>query len=70
MLFQKKIEPRCAYCAKGAKLGEDKILCAKKGVVSPGGSCRGFQYDPLKRVPPKPAGLDMSGLKDEDFQLD
>ena len=69
MLFQKKIEPRCAYCAKGAPLGEDKILCAKKGVVEPTGHCMRFKYDPLKRTPPKPARLDFSSLKDEDFSL-
>ena len=35
MLFQKDIEPRCAYCQRGAQLEDDKILCVKKGVVSP-----------------------------------
>lgn len=70
MLFQKDIEPRCTYCARGAALGEDKVLCPKKGVVAPGGSCRAFKYDPLKRVPPKPAAADFSKLKDEDFRLD
>lgn len=70
MLFQKNIEPRCAYCARGASLGEDKILCAKKGVVSPAGHCPRFQYDPMKRVPPKPAVLDTGKLRDEDFKLD
>ncbi len=69
MLFQKKIEPRCAYCQRGTQLDEENILCAKKGVVSPAGSCRAFQYDPLKRVPPMPKAPDFSGLKDEDFQL-
>ena len=69
MLFQKKIEPRCAYCQRGTQLDEEKMLCAKKGVVSRGGSCRAFRYDPLKRVPPPPCPLDLSGLKDEDFTL-
>ena len=49
--------------------GEEKVLCAKKGVVSRTGSCRAFRYDPLKRVPPPPRPLDLSGLKDEDFTL-
>ena len=70
MLFQKKIEPRCSYCAKGAPLGEEQILCVKKGVVSPGGHCSSFKYDPLKRVPPKPASLDTGRWKDSDFRLD
>ena len=69
MLFQKSIEPRCAYCAKGAPLEGGQVLCRKKGVVAPGGSCGGFRYDPLKRTPPKPAVLDTGKLKDEDFRL-
>ncbi len=70
MLFHKNIEPRCAYCAHGASLGENKVLCAKKGVVSPGFHCPRFRYDPLKRVPPKPAVLDTGKLPDDAFQLD
>jgi hypothetical protein len=69
-LFQEKIDPRCVYCAKGAPLDEGQILCAKRGVVSPEGSCAAFQYDPFKRVPPKPVKLDTSKLKDQDFRLD
>lgn len=69
-LFESSIEPRCIYCAKGAPLDEGHILCAKKGVVTPGDACFGFRYDPLKRVPPKPAALDLSKLSDEDFRLD
>ena len=48
---------------------EEKILCTKQGVVAPGGSCRSFKYDPLKRVPPPPVAPDFSKLKDEDFTL-
>lgn len=69
MLFSKNMEPRCAYCAHGAQMNESSILCKKKGVVSPGDQCRSFQYDPLKRVPPKPVSLDFSQFKDEDFSL-
>ena len=68
-LFQDKIAPRCVYCARGAQLEEDRILCPKKGVVAPTDSCRSFQYDPLKRIPPKPVSLDTSGLNQEDFSL-
>ena len=68
-LFQKKIEPRCAYCAHGRALEEDQIVCPKKGVMSAGSHCRSFRYDPLKRVPPRPAAPDFSRLKDEDFTL-
>ena len=53
-LFQRKIEPRCAYCAHGKPLGEDQIVCPKKGVMSAGSHCRSFRYDPLLRTPPRP----------------
>ena len=68
-LFQKEIEPRCAYCAKGRELEEGKVACPKKGVMSAGDHCRAFRYDPLKRVPPRPTKLSTEGLKDEDFTL-
>lgn len=69
MLFEKDMEPRCAYCKRGAPLDEDQVMCVKKGIVSPAGSCRKFKYDPLKRVPPKPLTVDFSHLKEEDFVL-
>ena len=69
VLFEKKMEPRCAYCARGTRLDEKSILCAKRGVVPAGNACRAFQYDPLKRVPPRPAPLDFDRWKEEDFTL-
>lgn len=69
MLFDKKIDPRCAYCKRGAPLEDGAILCGKHGVVAPNHACRSFKYDPFKRTPPKPIQLDMSKLKDEDFSL-
>ena len=69
MLFSKKIEPRCAYCQRGARLSEDKVMCLKKGIVSAASQCRRFQYDPLKRVPPKPPALSLSKFSEEDFKL-
>jgi len=69
MLFEKDIEPRCAYCKRGASLGEDRVMCLKKGIVSAAGACRKFRYDPLRRVPPKPMRADFSRLKEEDFVL-
>ena len=67
MLFQKNIEPRCLYCKRGVALDEEQILCSRKGVVDPGGACRAFRYDPLKRVPKKPVVANFSHLKKEDF---
>lgn len=68
-LFQKKIEPRCAYCAHGRQLSQDEVACPKKGVMAAGSRCRSFRYDPLKRVPPRPAKPAGAGLPDEDFKL-
>ena len=69
MLFRKDIDPRCAYCQRGNKLDEDRVLCPKKGVVSPSDHCRSFQYDPLRRLPPEMAQLDFSKLSQKDFNL-
>ncbi len=69
MLFAKKIEPRCMYCQRGTALSEEQMICRKRGVVSAGSHCRAFRYDPLKRVPVRPAVLELSKLKDEDFVL-
>ena len=68
-LFQKKIEPRCTYCAHGRALGDHQVVCPKKGVMDPGSHCRSFRYDPLKRVPPRPIKPAGSDLPDEEFQL-
>ena len=68
-LFQTSIEPRCAYCARGRALDPGQVVCSKKGVMSAGSSCSAFRYDPLKRVPPRPAKLAGTSLKDEDFKL-
>lgn len=68
MLFKKKIERSCAYCAHGTKLEDDQILCVKKGVVK-AGKCRKFSYDPTKRIPLKPKALDFDKYKTEDFSL-
>ena len=69
MLFEKKMDPRCSYCSRSARLYDETVMCIKKGVVPAGYHCRGFQYDSLKRVPPRLAAPDFSRLKDEDFSL-
>lgn len=69
MLFTKKIEPRCEYCERGTLLSEHKILCVKKGITKPQDCCKKFRYDPLKRIPPRPAVPDFSRLKENDFSL-
>lgn len=69
MLFRKKIEPACTYCVHGAKLDEETILCAKKGMKYCDDKCFRFKYDPTKRVPLKAKALDLSKYAQEDFSL-
>lgn len=69
MLFRKKIERSCAYCVYGANIGDEQILCAKKGLRTMDDKCRKFQYDPCKRIPAKARALDFSKYDNEDFSL-
>ena len=69
MLFRNDHEPSCSYCANGAPVGEENIICVKKGIVKPWGKCRRFSYDPLKRVPEAPELPSGKELREEDFQL-
>ncbi len=69
MLFRKKIEPRCAYCAKGRTISDDQVACIKRGIMAPEDRCASFTYDPLRRVPPRPVKLSTEKLKQEDFDL-
>lgn len=68
MLFRRDIEPHCAYCERGERVSDTEIRCAKRGGVAPGDSCKAFRYDPLKRIPPRPASLRRK-FKPEDFSL-
>ena len=67
--FRKDIEKRCAYCTCGSVISDTEAVCSRKGVVDAAHHCRHFKYDPLKRVPPRPAVLDESKLSAEDFSL-
>lgn len=69
MLFQDKIDPRCAYCRRGLPLEGGQIACPKRGVVSPGSHCPAFRYDPLRRVPPRPQAPLALPVSADDFQL-
>ncbi len=68
-LFRKNIEPRCAYCARGSRIDAAHVACVKRGVVEDTESCPAFRYDPLRRVPPRPAELNTSKLSPEDFRV-
>lgn len=69
MLFRKKMERSCSYCAYGVKQDDTTILCSKKGKKKPEDQCRRFCYDPIKRIPPKPKALNFEQYKDDDFSL-
>ena len=68
-LFRKHMEKRCAYCAHGSAVGETQVACPRKGVVDAAGHCCRFRYDPLKRVPPRPAALKTERYDAEEFRL-
>ena len=68
MLFRKKIDRFCSYCVYAGKLDDETYLCAKRGFVAACHHCRKFKYDPLKRVPPRPATL-RDQYTSEDFSL-
>ena len=69
MFFRKKIERSCSYCAHSARLDENTVLCAKKGVQNIDSKCFRFRYDPIKRIPKKAKPLDFSKYDEEDFSL-
>lgn len=69
MIFRKKIQKSCAYCAYSVKLDEDQILCSKRGTMPVTGKCRKFEYDPCKRIPPRPKALNFDKYDSEDFSL-
>ena len=70
MLFRKKIERSCVYCAYSAKLDDGQILCSKTAQIrSADGKCHRFRYDPCKRVPHKAKAMDFSKYDREDYSL-
>lgn len=57
-LLRRNIEPRCIYCLHGIPLSDEvRVVCRRMGVVDGTQSCRAFTYDPMRRVPPRPAVL-------------
>ena len=67
-LFRKSIDPRCMYCSRGRPMGRGQVGCVYHGVVKEHHHCRRFRYDPLRRVPAKPAKLGRN-YTDKDFEL-
>lgn len=69
MLFRKKIEKACFYCAHSAKIDEESCLCVRKGIVESCAHCRKFKYEPLKRIPARRKATDFSEFDSADFSL-
>ncbi|MBS7227615.1 MAG: hypothetical protein PUJ93_05850 [Oscillospiraceae bacterium] len=67
--FRKDIEKRCAYCECGSVINDTEVVCSRRGIVNATEHCRRFRYDPLKRVPPRPAVLDENKHSAEEFSL-
>ena len=68
-LFRKNLDKRCAYCVHASVISEREVGCPYRGVVDAANHCRRFAYDPLKRVPPRPAALQAEKYSKEDFEL-
>lgn len=69
MLFRKKMEHDCSYCQFGARLEDNVILCAKRGLRAANKPCWRFKYDPCKRIPYKTKAIDFAKYDAEDFSL-
>jgi hypothetical protein len=67
-IFSKNVDPRCVYCKWSQPLNAKEIACVKRGVMAAYDRCGSFRYEPLKRVPPRPAKLGRD-YKAEDFTL-
>ncbi|MBQ7115679.1 MAG: hypothetical protein IJN94_04600 [Clostridia bacterium] len=68
-IFNKSIEPQCAFCEYGSCVGDgETVLCRKiGGIMQAFSKCKKFRYDPLKR---EPKVISFSGdFSKEDFSL-
>ena len=65
-LYNESIDPHCAYCAHCKPDNEYQGVCEYRGIVAMAGSCRRFEYDALRRKPPKPARI-RGRFTDADF---
>ena len=45
------------------------MACVKRGIVAMEHRCGAFRYDPMRRIPQRPADLPTDKLKAEDFEL-
>ncbi len=69
MLFRKDIERSCSYCRHAGFAGESRMICTKRGIVSPLDQCRAFSYDPLRRTPRRTKAPDFAAMDARDYSL-
>ena len=69
MLFRKKHPRACEYCQFSTSVSTDHVLCEKHGIRNESAACRGFRYDPCKRIPPKSTVFDPTQYSQDDFKL-
>ncbi len=68
-LYGNRQDPRCETCAFGKPSADgSSVLCRRGGVLPKFHSCKHYQYDPLKRVPPRQKA--MNEFEPADFTLD
>ena len=62
---KKKYAAVCENCLHGRlSPDEETVLCIKKGIVQPDGTCKRYSYDPLKRRPKKPLLIEQADPAD------
>ena len=69
MLYREDIEGCCEYCRYSRPMGDGEAVCERRGIVSVSGCCRRFRYDPLRRIPERPAVVASRTYTEEEFAL-
>jgi len=69
MLFNKDIQPCCAYCLKGSSINDDMVVCKRHGVVLKNFKCRHYEYNPFSRTPPSDDDITLD-FSHSDFSID
>ena len=69
MLFNKDIQPCCAYCLEGSSVNDDMVVCKRHGVVAKNFKCRHYEYNPFNRTPPSDDDIELNFNK-SDFSID
>ncbi|MBR5479251.1 MAG: hypothetical protein IKU84_03650 [Clostridia bacterium] len=68
MLFNKDIQPCCAYCLEGSEVNEDTVVCKRHGVVLKSFRCRHYKYNPFNRTPPSQDDIELN-FSENDFSI-